>query len=429
MAIPPQRLGVALAGCGRFGEFCLQAVGGLPQLVPVGVTDSDRARALALATRHGITAHPNYAALLADDRLDIVIIATPPADHAPMALAAIAAGKHVFCEKPLATSLPDATAVVRAASARGVRLSVDYVLRWNPLYRLLGHLGTLSAPIGASVLGPLRHFSFQNLASDDQLPPDHWFWDHEISGGIFVEHGVHFFDAAAWLLGSQAREVQALEVARGKGGPVDTAIATALHPGGVTATYTHIFAHPQQAERQQTTIAWGFAHAIVSGWIPVDLHLEAWTDPQGAALLHDLSGQADELLQVPGFRRSRQERLTVQAVPAKGQPQSGRGGAQAHRVSHHVQVHATLGGAAAKQHVYLESVRAGIADLTAAVRSDREPLVTSHDAWESLATALAAHQAAQSGQRVAPPTPACSAATRTDPGPAQAHELPGASSP
>jgi predicted dehydrogenase len=50
-----------------------------------------------------------------------------------MTLAAIAAGKQVFCEKPLATSLPGATAVARAASARRVRLSVDYVLRWNPL--------------------------------------------------------------------------------------------------------------------------------------------------------------------------------------------------------------------------------------------------------------------------------------------------------
>src|SRR6266545_2923749 len=117
MALPQERLGVALAGCGRFGEFCLSAAGELPQLLLVGVTDSDRARAVALAGRHGITIHPDYATLLGDDRVDIVIIATPPVDHASMALAAIAAGKHVFCEKPLATSLPEATAVVQAARA------------------------------------------------------------------------------------------------------------------------------------------------------------------------------------------------------------------------------------------------------------------------------------------------------------------------
>jgi predicted dehydrogenase len=138
MALPKQRLGIALAGCGRFGEFCLPAAGDLPQLRLVGVTDSARARAQAVAARHGITAHPDYAALLGDDRVDILIVATPPADYAPMALAAITVGKHVFCEKPLATCLPEATAVVQAASARGVRLSVDYVLRWNALYRPLG---------------------------------------------------------------------------------------------------------------------------------------------------------------------------------------------------------------------------------------------------------------------------------------------------
>ncbi len=404
MALPEERLGVGLAGCGRFSEFCLSAAGELPQLLPVGVTDRDRARALALAGRHGVTAHPDYAELLGDDRVDIVMIATPPVDHAPMALAAIAAGKHVFCEKPLATTLPEATAVVQAASSRGVCVSVDYVLRWNPLYRLLRHLQTLSTPTGGPVLGRLRHFAFQNLASDEHLPPDHWFWNPETSGGIFVEHGVHFFDAAAWLLGSHPCEVQALEVARGEHGAVDTAIAATLHPGGATATYTHIFTHPEQAEYQQTMLDWGFAHAVVSGWIPIQLHLEAWADPAGTALLRNLRDRADELLEVPGFRRSGQERIAVQAVRVDGRPELWHGSAEARPVSHHIRLHATLGHTAAKEHVYRQSVRAGIADLAAAVRTDREPLVTTNEAWESLATAVAARQAAQSGQRVSPPT-------------------------
>jgi predicted dehydrogenase len=398
-----ERLGVALVGCGRFGDFCLSAAGGLPQLLPLGVTDTDRARALATAGRHGITAYPDYAALLGDDRVDVVIIATPPADHAPMALAAITAGKHVFCEKPLATSLPEATAVVQAAHAYRVRLSVDYVLRWNPLYRLLDRVQALSGPTGAPVLGRLRHFAFHNLARDDHLPPDHWFWDPETSGGIFVEHGVHFFDAAAWLLGSDPLEVQAVEVARGEDGRVDTAIATALHPGGATATYTHVCARPSQAEYQQTLLAWGFAHAVVSGWIPVKLELDAWTNPHGAGLLLDLPDRADELLEVPGFHRSGQERIAVEVVQATREPRPGRGGGQARPASHHIRLRATLGGAAAKGHVYRESVRAGVADLLAAVSTEREPLVSARDAWESLAAAITARLAAGSGRRVAPP--------------------------
>jgi hypothetical protein len=95
-----------------------------------------------------------------------------------------------------------------------------------------------------------------------------------------------------------------LEVPRGEDGPVDMAIAVALHPGGATAAYTHVFAHPERAECQQTRLDWGFAHAVVSGWIPVELELEAWADPDGAGLLLDLPDRADELLKVPGFHGS-----------------------------------------------------------------------------------------------------------------------------
>jgi predicted dehydrogenase len=149
---------------------------------------------------------------------------------------------------------------------------------------------------------------------------------------------------------------------------------------------------------------WGFAHALVSGWIPVELELEAWADPGRAALLLDLPDRGDELLKVPGFRRSGWEGITIQTVEANGEPQPWRAGGETRPVSHRIRLRATLGGAAAKQHVYRESVRAGLADLLAAARTDREPLVAARDAWESLAAAVAARQAAASGRRVAPPT-------------------------
>jgi predicted dehydrogenase len=118
------------------------------------------------------------------------------------------------------------------------------------------------------VLGRPRHFAFRNLARDDHLPPDHWFWDSRTSGGIFVEHGVHFFDAAAWLLGSHPMEVQALEVARGGHGPINTSSPTRNRLSISRPCWT-------EASR----------HAVVSGWIPLELQLEAWTGPDAAALL------------------------------------------------------------------------------------------------------------------------------------------------
>jgi predicted dehydrogenase len=350
----------------------------------VAVADRDPDRAAALAAAHRLDA-VDPRRLLDDDRVEMVAVATPPAGHARIVLDALAAGRHVFCEKPLATRLEDATAVLRATAGPGApRLTVDYVLRRNPLYALLGRLQR-------ELFGPPRRFAFENLASDEHLGPGHWFWDREVSGGILVEHGVHFFDACAWLLGSQPELVQAVEAAR-PGGPVDTVVATARHPGGATASYAHAFARPARAELQWTTLDWGSARATLAGWIPVELQLEAWAGGPALGLLQRLAADPGATLAVPGYRPSGAERLKVELVELARQP----GG------DHHLRLRATLGGAAAKARVYRESVRAGLADLLAAIADGRQPLVSPADGWRSLAVALAAQGSAASGASARP---------------------------
>jgi predicted dehydrogenase len=361
----------------------LEAAGELPGLRPVAVADRDRDRADALAAAHRLdSCGPER--LLADPRVAVVAVATPPAGHAELALAALGRGRHVFCEKPLATTLEDATEVLAASHRPGApRLTVDYVLRRNPLYALLGRLGQ-------AVLGPPRRFALENLASDERLGPDHWFWDREVSGGIAVEHGVHFFDAAAWLLGSQPELVQALEAAR-PDGRVDTVLATARHPGGATASYAHSFARPERAESQWTTLDWAEpASGRLYGWIPVELELDIRTDGAGLAAVQALTTDQQAALAVPGYRPSGAERITLE-LASRGQP--GRWD---------LHLRATLGGQAAKPRVYRESVRAGLADLLAAITAGAAPTVTPADAWTSLATALAAQQSAATGTAVRP---------------------------
>ena len=68
--------------------------------------------------------------------------------------------------------------------------------RYNPLFEIVRHL------VEQKLLGTLLHGYFENYASDENLPAEHWFWDREKSGGIFVEHGVHFFDMFAGWLGT-----------------------------------------------------------------------------------------------------------------------------------------------------------------------------------------------------------------------------------
>src|SRR3984893_16151412 len=397
----PGSLGLGMVGCGRFGEFCLTAFGTIPSLALIGVTDRDQRRAEATAEAFGVTAYPDYMALLADPRVQVVAINTPPALHASMTLAAAAAGKDVFCEKPLATTMDDATAVLRTVRDTRVRLAVDYVMRWNPLYGLLRHLGSLPAGSGL-LLGRLRRFALENYAADEDLAPSHWFWDEAISGGIFVEHGVHFFDICDWLMGSPPLAVQALQLRRPGGGPIDTVAATCTHEGGGTSSFLHAFTHPNRAQYQSVTLDWGFAHGRLTGWIPVGLELEVWTDVQGLAVLEHLPTESGELLNVPGFRLSGHETVEISQVETYGNHRPWRARSESRDVSTRVGVGPSLGGEPAKPYVYQESVRAGMVDLVSAILEDRLPRVAGVDMWASLATAVAAREAARSAKPVVP---------------------------
>lgn len=390
-----------MVGCGRFGEFCLSAFATIPNLKLIGVADRDQRRAEVTATTFGVTAYPDYEGLLADPGVDLVAINTPPALHAPMTLAAAAAGKHVFCEKPLATTIDDATAVVRAVRDARVRLAVDYVMRWNPLYGLLLHLASLPTGNGP-LLGRLRRFALENYAADEDLPLDHWFWDEAISGGIFVEHGVHFFDVCDVLMGSHPLAVQALQVRRPGGGPIDTVAVTSTYEGGATASFLHAFTHPNRAQYQSVILDWGYAHGQLTGWIPVDIDLEVWIDDHGLALLEDLARIDGQLLLAPGYRPSGEEGVEVSQIETYESRRPWRARGESRDVTRRVRLRASLGGESAKEHVYRESVRAGMVDLVSAILEDRLPRVAGVDAWPSLATAVAARKAAESAHPVVP---------------------------
>jgi predicted dehydrogenase len=145
-------LGIGLVGAGRFGAFCAGTFQDLPGARVVAVMDADRGRAEAIAPL-GAAAYEDFDRLLDDPAVDIVHIGTPPYLHGPMARQAAERGKHVFVEKPLATTLTDAHAAVDAARLAGVQMSIDYVLRHHPIHRMAIALSRLNA------LGRLQHFA------------------------------------------------------------------------------------------------------------------------------------------------------------------------------------------------------------------------------------------------------------------------------
>ena len=383
-------LGVGLVGAGGFATFLAAAISDLPGLRLDAVTDADAERAMLLASRHDAAVVRNSDALLARDSVDVVVIATPPGQHASLAVAALAAGRHVFCEKPLAVTVAGADRVADAVAASGRVLVVDHVLRYNPLLRVITELRD------TGLLGPVQRFAFENDAADEDLPDGHWFWDDTHSGGILIEHGVHFFDAASMIIGSEPERVQALGFRR-DGGTLDSVVATASHPGGASASYAHGFTHAHRAERQLMRIDFGTAEARVHGWIPLRAELDIWTDDAGAARLETLGERGGQLFEVPGYRRGGDESVTAAIERSAGSPRAiGRG--RAHRVPHHARVDLTLAAPSGKQRVYAASVRAAMADLMhCAVTGDR-PAAGVDAGRRAVRTAAAATEALHDGR-------------------------------
>lgn len=156
------------------------------QVVAICDADADRAGRLA----QGASVFTDPTALIASDTVEAVVIASPDATHADLAMACLAARKPALCEKPLATSAADALRVVDAEVAIGRRLlQVGYMRRFDPAYvemREVAEVGGIGAPI-------ILHNVHRNAAAPE------WF-----TGPMAVTNSfVHEIDISRWLLGSE----------------------------------------------------------------------------------------------------------------------------------------------------------------------------------------------------------------------------------
>jgi len=131
----------------------------------------------------GIAAHADFAALLADENVDVVDICTPPNTHPEMAQEAFAAGKHVFCEKPIALTEEDCEAMVEAAAAADRQLLIGHVLPYFPEFAAAREIiasGKYGAPIGGV---------FKRVISDPTWIGD--FYNPKTVGGPLIDLNVH----------------------------------------------------------------------------------------------------------------------------------------------------------------------------------------------------------------------------------------------
>lgn len=199
-------IGVAVIGCGWAGRHVhlmpLRAAGDAARLL--WVVDADAELAAVTAAEFGAPCHgTSLAAALADPAVEAVMIAAPTALHAPQAIAAAQAGKHVLVEKPMAASLAEAQAMNEVARAAGVVLMVAHCCRFLPAFIRAREL-LVTGRLGR----PLQIQARRNVL----IPPEAvkpW-WRRERPDGFLLSWlGSHIVDLTVWLLGGPPARVMA----------------------------------------------------------------------------------------------------------------------------------------------------------------------------------------------------------------------------
>lgn len=210
MTTPPRTPGarIGIVGGGFMGSVHSRAARASGGTI-AGIASSSGASAARAAAAFGIErSYTSTAELLADETIDIVHICTPNTTHVDLAFAAIAAGKHVICEKPLATSVTDAEELVRATELAGVTATVPFVYRYHPMVReararvARGELGTLLTIRGAYL---------QDWLLSDR--DDDWRVDASLGGPsrAFADIGSHLVDLVEFVTGDRIARLNAVK--------------------------------------------------------------------------------------------------------------------------------------------------------------------------------------------------------------------------
>jgi len=196
LADRPVRL--AVIGAGGMGGVHATGIAKDPEVELRWVVDLDLPRAEALAGATGARATASMDEALTDPEVDAVLIALPTSLHRMATEAAARAGKHVFCEKPIARTADDGQAMVAACAAAGVTLMIGHVVRFFPEYARIkeildsGELGQVATVRASRTNPPVQ----------ERSP---WFADVEKNGGVVLDLMVHELDTLGWLFGDVER--------------------------------------------------------------------------------------------------------------------------------------------------------------------------------------------------------------------------------
>jgi myo-inositol 2-dehydrogenase/D-chiro-inositol 1-dehydrogenase len=246
--MPTPLITLGLIGAGRIGRVHAEHLRcRLPEADLIAVADVDEAAAQACADQFRIpSSMADYRQILADPRIQAVVVCSSTDTHPEVIQAAAAAGKHVFCEKPIAPDLPRIDQALAAVRRAGVLLQVGFNRRFDANFRRVRQ---------AVVQGEIGEPHQLRLTSRDPAPPPLEYVRR--SGGIFLDMTIHDFDLARFLVGSEVGEVYAtgsvrVDPAIGKAGDWDTATVVLKFVNGVVGVIENsrraVYGYDQRVE-------------------------------------------------------------------------------------------------------------------------------------------------------------------------------------
>lgn len=218
------KINVGIIGAGRIGRLHAEnLMYRIPQVNLVAVADIYVDAAEKLAAELGVpAAYQDHRPILDDRNIDAVLICSSTDTHARFIEEAAAAGKHIFCEKPIALDLAKIDRALAAVDRAGVKLQIGFNRRFDPNFRRIRQL-VADGEIGQPHI-------LRITSRDPQPPPIEYV---KVSGGIFVDMTIHDFDMARYIIGSEVETIYAaagvmIDPAIGQAGDVDTVLIT-LH--------------------------------------------------------------------------------------------------------------------------------------------------------------------------------------------------------
>lgn len=192
-------IGILSHAHGHSNVYC-EAMQGFPDVELVATWDDNAERGQRAAKSYGMEYRPNVDDILQDPCIDAVIVTMETNRHAEFIERAAAAGKHILCQKPLATTLQDCDRIIAAVRRHGVKFSMAFQMRHDPVNRKMKELLDAGA-VGKVAVVRRRHCINVLLNPDFVRGPTRWHLDPVANVGMFFDDATHAADWFYWMLG------------------------------------------------------------------------------------------------------------------------------------------------------------------------------------------------------------------------------------